>query len=276
MLPVLVAALLGQADAGAAAPPGSEWSGLPGETVPAMPPAAAEVGPPPSINLPMPPTIEEPLLTRGLPLTYRLDPPNKVSLYGARPLGPGRRAVALVMGFPLLGGRALMGVTPKLDLGLSYETLYGLMHDLRAAGRWLLWTEGGMSLGVLGDAGVAFFLRPATSDVNGARWLTGRRNFNGSGGLVLSIQGSAPRASRFFMSGRCLLAVDTHPVQSEPLGGAPGPVVVTPNVLTEIGLEAPVSEWVSLAFRVGLDIHGRPDDSAVMVTGAAGVVTALP
>jgi hypothetical protein len=62
----------------------------------------------------------------------------------------------------------------------------------------------------------------------------------------------------------------------DPLGGTPPPVLVTPNLVSEVGLEAPVSEYVSLAFRVGLDIHGRADDSLVMVTGAAGVVTALP
>jgi len=169
-----------------------------------------------------------------------------------------------------------MGVTPKLDLGVEYDTLYGLMHDVRASARWMLWSGDTMSLGLVGDAGPAFYARLPQQDAKGARWLTGRRNVNATAGMVLAVHGPAPRASRFFLAARCLLAMDTEPIQGEPLGGTPPPVVFAPNLLTEVGLEAPVSEWVSLAFRVGLDLHGRSEDSLVMVTGSAGVVTALP
>jgi len=276
MLPLLVAALLGQAnDAGTAAPPGAEWIGLPGEAMP-PPPAPAEARPPPVSSLPLPPTIEEPLRGSSPSLIYRPETPNKVSLHGGAPLTPGRRAATVAMGFPMLGARAMMGVTPALDLGLSYETLYGLMHDARVVGRWMLWNDGGLYLGVVGDAGPAFFSRLPTNDFRGSRWLTGRRNVNASAGAVLSMQGASPRASRFFLTGRCMLSLDTQPVQTDPLGGTPPAVLITPNLVTEIGLEAPVSEWVALVFRVGMDVHGRADDSLVMVTGAAGVVTALP
>src|SRR5205823_5785722 len=115
---------------------GEEWTGLPGESPPepASPPPRA-----PPTNLPMPPTIEEPLSGPSLPLTVRPEPPNLVSLHGANPLGPGKRAGAVSLGFPLLSARALMGVTPGVDVGLSYDTLYGQMHDVRATARWILW-----------------------------------------------------------------------------------------------------------------------------------------
>jgi hypothetical protein len=282
MLPLLLAALLGQTGAAAEPPPppqqGSEWTGLPGEqTQPAPEPPAPATAPEPSRPLPMPPTIEEPLYpSSSSVLSPRPETPNRISLHGAAPLGPGHRAAAVSLGFPMLQARALMGVTQRLDLGVEYDTLYGLMHDVRASGRWLLWGGDTMSLGLVGDAGPAFFGKAPQLDSKGARWLTGRRNINATGGLVLAVHGTAPRASRFFLAARCLLAVDTEPIQGEPLGGTPPPVVFAPNLLTEVGLEAPVSEWVSLAFRVGLDLHGRSEDSLVMVTGSAGVVTALP
>jgi hypothetical protein len=281
MLPLLVAALLGQAGAAEPAPPPpqeTEWTGLPGESTSPVPAPAEDAAAPraPAHSLPMPPTIEEPLSGPSMPLTIRPERPNLASLHGASPLGPGKRAVSVALGFPLLAARGMMGVTPTLDLGVEYDTLYGMMHDVRAAVRWMVWKSEGVALGVVGDAGPAFYARPAGSDFHGARWLTGRRDVNATGGLVLSIQGASPRASRFFMGARCLVALDLAPLQADPLGGVPPPVLVTPNLLTEVGLEAPVSEWVSLVFRVGLDIHGRSDDSQVMVTGSAGVVTALP
>jgi len=282
MLPLLLAALLGQTGAAAGAPPpDSEWTGLPGEQQaqpPAPEPSASPPAPPaPARPLPMPPTIEEPLSpSASLPLTPRPEKPNLTSVYGAAALGSWRRAAAVSLGFPVLQVRALMGLGGNLDVGVEYDTLYGLMHDVRASARWMLWNGETMSLGLVGDAGPAFYSRTPQQDSKGARWLTGRRNVNATGGMVLSVHGPAPRASRFFLSARCLLSMDTEPVQGEPLGGTPPPVVFAPNLLTELGLEAPVSEWVSLAFRVGLDLHGRQEDSLVMVTGSAGVVTALP
>lgn len=277
MLPLLLAALLGQAGAAAEAPPpGSEWTGLPGEQAQPAPEPSAPA-PAPARPLPMPPTIEEPMLPpSSMPLSPRPETPNQTSLYGAAPLGAWKRAAAVSLGFPMLQARALMGVGSKLDLGVEYDTLYGLMHDIRAAARFLLWSGETMSLGVVGDAGPAFYSKTPQQDAKGARWLTGRRNVNATAGVVLAVHGSAPRSSRFFLSARCMVAMDTEPIQSEPLGGTPPPVVAAPNLLTEVGLEAPVSEWVSLVFRVGLDLHGRSEDSVVMVTGSAGVVTALP
>lgn len=281
---VVLAALLGQADAGVGSPPAPgpgepEWSGFPGETAP---PEAARPAPAPRpsgaeslADLPMPPTVEEPL---GPPRLAgpRPEPANRVSLHGAAPLGSGQRALGLGLGFPLLGGRALMGVTQALDLGLSYETLYGLMHDVRAVARLRFGTNGMVTGGLAADVGWAFFTRAPVADLRGARWLTGRRNWNATLGPVISLQGSEPRASRFFAGARAQLAADTQPVSQEPLGGVPPPVVLSLSLLTEAGLEVPVSEWVALAFRVGLDLHGRPEDSSAMVNFAAGVVTALP
>ncbi|HVE86311.1 MAG TPA: hypothetical protein VND93_25820 [Myxococcales bacterium] len=281
---VLVAALLGQAGGAASPPqpaqPDPEWSQFPGE--PSPPPARAdEPGAQPGqdslTHLPIPPTIEQPLTPSELPLPPpKPEAPNRWSLFGAAALGPGHRAAALGLGFPVLGGRAMMGVTRNLDLGVSYETLYGLMHDVRAQARWHLASKGMIYGGLVADVGPAWFSRPPATDPRGARWLTGRRNYNASGGLVVSIQGSEPRASRFFASARFLLTADTEPISSAPLGGTPPAVQFAPNFIGEIGLEAPASEWISLAFRVGLDIHGRSEDAPVMVNGTAGVVTALP
>src|SRR4051812_46985714 len=133
MLSLLVVALLGQAGGAQAAPPptphDSEWTGLPGEDTSPSPPPSSEApaapAPPEGPRLPMPPTIEEPLSGPSLPLTPRPEKPNLVSLYGAAPLGPWKRAGAVSLGFPLLSARLLMGVLPKLDVGVSYDTLYG-------------------------------------------------------------------------------------------------------------------------------------------------------
>ena len=288
MLTILVVALLGQAGGAETAPPspphGSDWSGLPGESASPVPeaPAAAPAAPAPPVApapapiLPMPPTIEEPLGNQ-LPLSPRQEPPNLISLYGAAPLGPWHRAGAVALGFPLLSARLLMGVTPKLDVGVEYDTLYGLMHDVRAAGRWSLLAGDNLSLGVVADARARRSTRGRRASTS-----TGRGGSPGGGtttrpeGWCCRCRGLRPGRSRFFLSARCLLAMDTAPLQSEPLGGTPPPVLVSANLVTEVGLEAPVSEWVALAFRVGLDLHGRSDDSLVMVTGSAGVVTALP
>ena len=63
MLPLLLAALLGQAGAAAGAPPQeSEWTGLPGEQQAPPAPEPSAPAPSPSRSLPMPPTIEEPML----------------------------------------------------------------------------------------------------------------------------------------------------------------------------------------------------------------------
>jgi hypothetical protein len=216
---------------------------FPGQSAPAYAgqPPAPSVAPSPAPSLPMPPTIEEPFSGPRLPLAARSEPPNLVSLHGAAPLGPWKRAGAVSLGFPLLSARILMGVTPKLDVGVEYDTLYGLMHDVRASARWSLVTGDNLSFGLVGDAGPAFYTRRPGFDFHGARWLTGRRDYNASAGVVLSVQGSSPRASRFFVAGRCLLAMDMDPLQTEPLGGTPPPVLFSANLLSEVGLEAPVS-----------------------------------
>jgi hypothetical protein len=201
---------------------------------------------------------------------------NEVSLHSGEALGPWRRAVSLSVGFPLMGVRAAMGIGPALDVGLSYDTFYGVMHDARLTGRFHLFTLGTMSLALVADGGAAWFLQPPRLDVRGARWLTGRRNYNASAGAVLSVKGDSPRAARLFLDGRFHLAADTEPYQRDPLGGIPPPLQFGSNVPVRAGAEIPFSRWTSFLVCFGLEWHGRSEDSVVMLTAAGGLVTVLP
>jgi hypothetical protein len=199
-----------------------------------------------------------------------------VSLYAADALGRGHGAVGFSLGYPFLGARAAYGLLPTVDVGLSFQTVYGAVSDLRALARCQL-TRGdtGWRLGALIDGGYAFFLQSAANEHQGIRWLTGLRNWNLAPGLVLSYQGAGPRAPRLFAEGRLQFAFDTEPVQRNPLGGVPAGVQVYSNVPLRLGAEFPWSEATSFLFTFGLDIHGNPDDAGAMPMIAVGLVTTL-
>ncbi|RKH32006.1 hypothetical protein D7V93_44260, partial [Corallococcus llansteffanensis] len=121
--------------------------------------------------------------------------------------------MGLEVGFPLVSARTLYGVLPRLDLGLGVDSVYGLMIEPRASVRFTALDSPLASLAVVVDGGRAFFLRPPETEEKGARYLSGRRDWNVAPGLVFSLQGAGPRSVRPYMDLRCLLSFDTHPTQ---------------------------------------------------------------
>lgn len=259
--------------------PETEWGGFPGEssTSPLPPPPPPEVeevpGPPAAAPDDYPLPLRPSLRPRPPP---EVAVPNEVSVHSGEALGAGRRAISLAVGFPVMGVRVAMGLGPVFDLGASYETFYGVMHDARLTGRVHLFTLGPLSLAAVADAGAAWFIQPPRIDIRGARWLTGRRNYNASAGAVLSLKGDSAKAARLFLDGRFHLALDTQPFQRDPLGGIPPPLQFAGNVPLRAGAEIPFSRWTSFLVCAGLELHGRADDSAFMLTFSGGLVTVLP
>jgi hypothetical protein len=121
-----------------------------------------------------------------------------------------------------------------------------------------------------------FFAVPAAMEARGgARWLTGRRDVNLSPALVVSRQGTHPRAVRPFLELRYLLAIDTEPFATTPLAGVPPRLIIGHNGSVRGGAELPLSATTSFLVEVGLEFHGRRDDAVAMPSLAVGLVTSL-
>jgi hypothetical protein len=248
--------------------PSDEWGDFPGEKPPPPPPSEE----PPSAP---PPPLEAESQVVQPPPPPRPDLKNRVSLYSATPLGTWKRALALHLGFPLVGVRAAIGITESMDVGLGLDSFYGVMNEPRLVARYNLVEDRNWSVGVSTEVGQAFFNRGACNEGNGARWLTGRRNFNVAAGLVASFRGTSQRAARLFADLRYHLAVDTEPCQTTPLGGMPPAVQVGHNFPLRVGAEMPFSSKTSFLFLVGFDIHGRAEDSVFMPSCSVGLVTQI-
>jgi hypothetical protein len=194
-----------------------------------------------------------------------------VSLFGGRTLEPGQLGASLILGFPLASARVSVGVLPRLDLGVGADSLYGIMNEVRAFARYglLQGEEGHLALSV--EGGHAFFLNAPSQEEFGARYFTGRRNWNLAPGLT----GSLPLGvrTRGFLDVRYLVAFDTQPFQRDPLAGRPEGVQVSGNLLFRVGLEVPFSERTSYVVMVGGNIQGREEDAAFMPAVGVGVVT---
>ncbi len=234
---------------------------------------------PPSAPLPPPtppgnPPPEVSYAPRELVLKPSLIAQNRVSAYGGTALGPRNVAVALFLGFPLLGVRGLYGLTPRLDLGVQAESFYFEMNDFRAVGRYQLTGNEEEGLPGVGEGGVAFFARRPFAEGHGARWLTGRRNYNAALGVVGSVRVVRTGVPiRFFGELKYHLALDTEPTQSIPLTGAPAAIQVGHNLPFRAGAELPFSASTSFLFTLGIDYHAREGDSTLMPTCTVGVVT---
>jgi hypothetical protein len=244
--------------------PDESWLSYPGPEAQAPP---ADTMPPP----PLPPVASAP----GPELRARAEAPpaapNRVSLYGAHTLEPGHVAAGMVLGFPLASVRASVGLLPWLDAGAGADSMYGIMNEARLYARFLLLPGAASDLAFSVEGGRAFFLRSPSQERFGARYFTGRRNWNLAPGLVGSTM--MGRRTRGFLELRYLLAFDTQPTQSNPLGGTPQGVQVGSNFLFRAGLEVPFTERTSYVVMAGGSIQGRPEDAAFMPTISVGVVT---
>ncbi|MCI0570276.1 MAG: hypothetical protein L0Y66_05965 [Myxococcaceae bacterium] len=223
-----------------------------------------------------PPPVTAPVAQpRPFPPPPRPEDFNQVSLFGGQALGAGHRAVGAFLGFPLLGFRGAVGITSWLDLGLGFESFYGVMNDVRAFARFNLVGGGRWDVSVVLEGSRAFFAQKPMVEDRGARWLTGRRNWNAAPGVMVSLRGASPHAARLFADVRYHLAVDTEPFQEDPLGGLPPEVVTFHNVPVRFGAELPFSPTTAFLAQFGFDIHGSPRDAPFMPVIGVGVVTSL-
>jgi len=249
---------------------GWELPGFPNRSgLPSPLPSEADLPPPP---LALPP---EPEPERWRP---PLPPPplRSFTLSGGRALGKGRWAVGLTAGYPYVNLRYARGFLPSLDAGLSALTFYGQMTEAALDVRWEALRMGPLSLAVNGTAGGALFLRPArTENTWGARWVTGRRHVNAELGAAVSFVPTDGRGLHPFLDVRYLLAVDLEPLQTDPLGGLPPAFVLGGNTLIRLGAELPVDERFNLLGALGLDLHGRREDSAAFFNFALGVAVSF-
>jgi hypothetical protein len=202
--------------------------------------------------------------------------PNRVSLLGARTVGAGGLAAGFSLGFPTLSARVAYGVLPRVDVIAGVDSLYGMMNELRLGGRWMV-LDGGprWSVGLAVEGGKAFFLRPASVELRGARYLSGRRNWNVLPGIVANLQRKGPLSARLFLDVRYHLSLDTEPLQRTPLGGLPPSVVTGSAFPIRFGAEVPLSEKTSYSVTVGGDVRTRPEDADFMPVISLGVVTGL-
>ncbi len=245
---------------------------------PAPPPPPPPATPAPQKKRPLPPptgpgrTAE--LERRAAPAQAPPAPSdfNQVSLWGAQTLGPLKRAVGLYVGFPLVGARAAMGLHERLDVGLGFDTYYGVMNELRALARVRLVGDLHWGLAFQVEGGHAFFTQRPEVEDKGPRWLTGRRNWNVEPGLLLSWRGRTVQSARFFLDVRYHLSLDTQPFSEDPLGGVPPSVLPGHNVPVRLGAEMPFSRSTSFLFMCGFNLHGRAKDARLMPTVSVGVV----
>lgn len=259
-------------------------AGKPAEiTPPAGESAAPQEEPPSSVTPPpvleRPPAVSKRSSSSHAPAPFtRVPAPqelNRVSIYGAPTLGTLNRGLGVSLGFPLVGLRAAIGAARSLDVGLGFDSFYGSMNEVRLLGKYLLHDDQSWSLAAAWEGGAAFFAQRPEAEGHGARWLTGRRNFNTELGLVMSYRGATPQSARLFLDVRYHLGIDTQPFAHDPLAGVPPDVQLGHNVPVRMGAEMPFSARASFLFVFGFEIHGREQDSRFMPVLAVGLVTGV-
>jgi hypothetical protein len=202
-----------------------------------------------------------------------VDPPNQTSMVGAPTLGPGHVGAAFEMGFPVMGLRAAVGVSDAVDLGVGFDTFYGTMNEFRLTSRLALLRGSAWSISATLEAsGASFTLDPA-AEVHGARYLTGRRNWNVNPGVRFSWQPPTGRSTRLVIEADYLLTIDTQPYSFAPLSGVPASFSVGHNVNLRVGGEVPLSLRTSFVFALGLMFHGRAEDALALPQATVGLVT---
>jgi hypothetical protein len=260
------------------------WVGEPEPPPAEEPPPPAPPPPPPAPPTWPGPSTSEPRRTepRAAPSQKRVVRPaprpedfNRVSLHGGQSLGTLQPAAGAYLGFPLLGIRAGMGLADRVDAGVGFDSFYGVMNEFRGYLRVGLVQELHWAFAFQVEAGHAFFAQRPEVEQIGARWLTGRRNWNIEPGVQLSWRGNTVQSARLFVDLRYHAALDTQPYTEVPLGGVPPAVVWGHNVPFRAGAEMPFSPTTSFLFMFGFDIHGRGSDAPFMPTLAVGLVAGL-
>lgn len=272
---LLTALLICSSAAAFAQSPDDEWGGFPADAaVPPPPPVPPPARMPGDGSAP-PPHHPGSAPRAGIDTGKPPIEPNTVSMYGGPTLGQFKRGQAIFLGFPLIGLKLGIGLLDRLDLSIGFQSFYGVMNEFHAGFKGQLLRGTNWSLSAALEGSLALFGQRASKEVRGARWLTGHRNYGISPGVVVSYQGDKPRAARLFADARYLLAFDTEPFAQNPLSGVPPGLILGHNVLLHFGAEMPLSARTSFIFKLGLDIHGRSDDSIMMPVAALGLVTGL-
>lgn len=235
---------------------------------------------PPAVGLSKPPLgnwSAAPVQTQVVTAPVRQPVPedwNDVSLSGGRALKPSDWAIGGYAGFPTFGAQVRRGIFDGFDLGLGFESFYGMMNEGQLNARYQL-TSGDTELAVTLLGSYAQFVLKPQNDPVGARWITGHRNWNVAPGLSLSHRASNPHMPRLFLSAQAWIAIDTQPYQRNPLGGVPQGAVPGWNVPVRMGGELPISSASSFVVTLGFDIHGRPGDAVFMPVLTVGAVVGL-
>lgn len=201
--------------------------------------------------------------------------PNTVSMFGGRSLGTLTRGEMFYLGFPLIGLRLAMGIAERVDVGIGFDSFYGMMNQPLLTFRVNFFRGTNWAMAATLEGGPAFFTQKACSDLRGPRWLTGRTNGTVTPGVVFSYQGDHPRAARLFMQVAYMAAFDSEPCQRDPLGGVPAAIQLGHNGVLRAGAEMPLSAKTSFVFLLGLDVHGRQEHSIVMPVCSVGLVTSI-
>lgn len=279
---VLVGVLLAGGAHAQSQTPEDEWGKLPanGNNTPAPPPEDVRPPPLPTLTSPAPiytSPVPGPLKPRAevLARIRPIEERNNVSVMGANSLGSLKRGEMVMLGFPLIQLRLLMGLGDRFDLGIGFDSYYFMMNEPRLVSRLTLARSDSFALGLKLEGGYAFFTQRASRESRGARWLSGHRNINVAASVVGSYQGSAPRAARLFFDVTYMLALDTEPYATDPLVGVPPSVIPGHNVLIKGGAELPLSSKTAFVLSFGFDVHGRSTDSVVMPNAGLGLVTSL-
>jgi hypothetical protein len=272
--------------------PDEEWESLPASqpapapsTVPAPPPLPSPPQPdeadgwtppplpPPAIRPARQPGIE----IRRAPQLRRLPPPvlepNRVSVWGAAPMGAGRVGLAVSAGFPWVAARGLVGVSDAVDLGLQVESHYGLYTEGRAVARAAVVRAQGIWFSLQLEGGAAWIPVRARDEDRGPRFLTGRRNFNLSPGLALGFQRPLPMSTRVSVELRYGLGFDIEPLARSPLSGVPSPLALVHSARLRGYVDVPLSTVSCLVVTLGLSSSFDAYDAPLVPEVLVGFVT---
>lgn len=205
------------------------------------------------------PTLTSAALLLTLAVADEAPPANDVSMNAAPTLGQWKRGASVTLGFPLLTARASIGLADRLDVGLGFQTFYGLMNEFLVHVKVALYRGTSWSFAAAVEGSGAFFAQSAADEQRSSRWVTGRRNYGVSPSLILTWQGESARSARLFAQVSYLLTFEV-------------PMVLGHNVSTHLGAELPLSPKVSFVFMFGLGVHGRAEDALVMPSVSLGIV----
>lgn len=177
--------------------------------------------------------------------------------------------MSVAVGFPWALLRAGYGITDAIDLGIGFNTLYGLANQPSIFGKYRLVGDArsDFAIAVRTDLEVTFFKDPP--GIDRSRWLTGQRDFSVHPGFILSLR--TDRGLVFFTDLGVQLNLDTRPLPSGPLSGGQPEASFGANVPLRMGLELPLSRHANLLALWGLDLHFRREDSRAMPVVELGV-----